>query len=98
MPDDTSGLFGRSTPRIDGVAKVTGAARYASDEPIANPAFAYLVTSTIARGRVTGFDLDQARGVPGFIDILTHENINGELKPPSGLGQTGGTTTTLESD
>jgi CO/xanthine dehydrogenase Mo-binding subunit len=29
-------LFGTPTPRVDGVAKVTGAARYASDEPVAN--------------------------------------------------------------
>ena len=61
-------------------AKVTGAARYASDEPVANPAFAYLVTSSIARGRVTGFDLAEARAVPGVLDILTHENVGGQIK------------------
>ena len=43
-------------------AKVTGAARYASDEPVANPAYAYLVTSAIARGRISGFDLRRRRG------------------------------------
>ena len=77
MPDDASQLFGRSTPRIDGVAKVTGAARYASDEPVANPAFAYLVTSAIARGRIGGFNLDRAKALAGVLDILTHENVGG---------------------
>jgi xanthine dehydrogenase YagR molybdenum-binding subunit len=97
--DPTNNPFGgESHKRIDGVAKVTGAARYASDESIANPAFAYLVTSAIARGRVTGFALDEARAVPGFIDILTHETMAGELKTPEGLGQSGGATTTLESE
>ncbi len=93
------GLFGgEPTPRIDGVAKVTGAARYATDEPVANPAYAYLVTSAIAKGRVTGFRLDAARAVPGYIDILTHENLNGEYKTPPPFGGKDGQTTTLESD
>ena len=80
------------------MAKVTGAARYATDETAANPAYAYLVTSTIAKGRVTGFELDAARAVPGYIDILTHENIGGEYQPPPPFGGKDGQTTTLESD
>jgi xanthine dehydrogenase YagR molybdenum-binding subunit len=89
-------LFGRPTSRIDGVAKVTGTARYASDEPVANPAFAYLVTSAIARGRIGSFNLHSARAVPGVLDILTHENVGDETKPV--VGPDGGpTTTTLES-
>jgi xanthine dehydrogenase YagR molybdenum-binding subunit len=96
--DDPGKLFGRPTLRVDGAAKVTGAALYASDEPVANPAYAFLVTSAIARGRITGFDLDQARAVPGFIDILTHDNVGGEVKTnpdPSGKPDN---TTTLETD
>ena len=97
MPDDSSQLFGRPTPRIDGIAKVTGRARYPADEPLANPAFAYLVTSGIARGRISGFKLDQAKAVLGVLDILTHENVAGLTQAP--LSQAGGpTTTTLESD
>ena len=97
MPDDSGQLFGRPTPRIDGIAKVTGRARYPSDEPVANPAFAYLVTSGIARGRISGFKLDQAKAVLGVLDILTHENVAGLTQAP--LSQAGGpTTTTLESD
>src|SRR2546421_2867558 len=97
MLDDSSQLFGRPTPRIDGIAKVTGRARYPSDEPVANPAFAYLVTSGIARGRISGFKLDKAKAVLGMLDILTHENVAGLTQAP--LSQAGGpTTTTLESD
>jgi xanthine dehydrogenase YagR molybdenum-binding subunit len=89
-------LFGIPTSRIDGIAKVTGAARYASDEPVANPAFAYLVTSAIARGRIGAFRLERARAVPGVLDILTHENVGDQTKPA--VGPDGGpTTTTLES-
>src|ERR1700679_4159568 len=97
MPRDTAELFGVPTPRIDGVAKVTGAARYASDEPVANPAFAYLVTSAIAKGRIGAMKLDRALAVRGVVDILTHDNVGSLAKPPAQMDG-GPTTTTLESD
>ena len=66
--------MGQAIARVDARAKVTGTARFASDMPVNNPAYAYLVTSTIARGRITGFDQAAARSVPGVLDILTHLN------------------------
>src|SRR5262245_65306801 len=87
--------IGRATLRIEGRAKVTGSARYGSDEPVQNAAHAYLITSAIARGRVLGFELDAARRVPG---LITHENVRGEVKTPAAPGGKGKTTTTLEGD
>jgi xanthine dehydrogenase YagR molybdenum-binding subunit len=66
--------MGQPIPRYDAVAKVTGRAEYAADVPLANPAYAYLVTSAIAKGRIDSFDLGEARRVRGVIDIVTHEN------------------------
>ena len=37
-------MIGERTVRIDGPAEVTGAARYPSGEPVAHPAYAFLVT------------------------------------------------------
>jgi len=71
--------MGNPEPRLDARLKVTGEARYPSDAAVSNPAFAYLVTSSIAKGRLIGLDLDEARSVPGVLDILTHENT-GALK------------------
>ena len=97
MPSTLSHRLGKPVERIDGIAKVTGVARYASDEPVTNPVFAYLVTSSIARGRILTFQLDTARAVPGVIDILTHENVGSGFDAP--MGPDGkATTTTLESD
>ena len=90
-------LIGRPAIRIDGRAKVTGRAAFASDEPVANPAYAFLVTSAIARGRVAGFDLEAARTVPGVLDILTHENVGAEADTPQ-QASGGNTTTTMEND
>ena len=84
MQDPLGTLFGRPTSRIDGVAKVTGAARFASDESVTKPAFAYLVTSAIARGRIDRFNLERAKAVRGVLDILTYENVGGEAKPAPG--------------
>jgi xanthine dehydrogenase YagR molybdenum-binding subunit len=97
MASTLSSQLGKPVERIDGIAKVTGAARYPSDEPVDNAAFAYLVVSTIARGRILGFQLDQARAVPGVIDIFTHDNLKGSGEAP--LGPDGkATTTSLEDD
>lgn len=90
-------LIGKPATRLEGREKVTGRALYASDEPLAHAAYAYLITSRIARGRIAGFDLQDAWAVPGVLDILTHENIGDQAKPPR--QQSGGnTTTTMESD
>jgi len=84
------------TVRVEGRGKVTGAARYPSDIPLDDVAYAYLVTSAIARGTIESFDLDAARAVPGLIEIFTHENLAGAYKTPAGpLG--GANTTSLES-
>jgi len=71
--------MGEPVARYDARLKVTGEARYPSDMPVNNPAFAYLVTSGIAKGRITRLDLKDAQSVPGVLDILTHENTS-ELK------------------
>jgi xanthine dehydrogenase YagR molybdenum-binding subunit len=81
MPDNVAQLFGRPTARVDGIAKVTGAARYASDEPVAHPVYAYLVTSSIARGRISRFQLEEAKAVRGVIDIFNRRGGNIRVRP-----------------
>jgi xanthine dehydrogenase YagR molybdenum-binding subunit len=76
--------MGKPEPRIDGRLKVTGEARYGSDFPVANPAYAFLVTSAIAKGRITVMNLTEAKAVPGVLEIFYHANI-GELKNGSEL-------------
>jgi xanthine dehydrogenase YagR molybdenum-binding subunit len=71
--------MGAPAPRADARLKVTGAAQYPADFPVSNPAFGFLVTSAVAKGRIERLDLDAARAVEGVLDILTYENT-GELK------------------
>jgi xanthine dehydrogenase YagR molybdenum-binding subunit len=87
--------MGQPVPRYDAVPKVTGQAQYAADMPLANPAYAYLVTSAIAKGRIDGFDLSEARNVRGLIDIVTHENAE-KLKEPKLFSNGGYMSTTIQ--
>lgn len=63
---------GDSISRIDGPAKVTGLARYAAEHSAPDMAYGVVVNSTIAKGRITALHLDEARAVPGVLDILSH--------------------------
>jgi xanthine dehydrogenase YagR molybdenum-binding subunit len=66
--------IGTSTSRVDGHAKVTGAARYAAEFNVPGLAYAAVVSSTIANGRIKHIDSSAALRVDGVIDVLTHEN------------------------
>ena len=93
--------IGTATPRIDGRLKVTGEARYASDTPLADPVYAFLATSAIARGHIVKIDDSASCAVQGVLDILTHRNIGNAIKPTklfSDGGHVGSTIMPLASD
>jgi xanthine dehydrogenase YagR molybdenum-binding subunit len=66
--------IGTPTSRVDGHAKVTGAAKYAGEFSAPGLAFGAVVTSTIAKGRIARVDVSEALRVDGVLDVLTHEN------------------------
>ena len=66
--------IGTPTSRIDGRAKVTGAAKYAAEFNVPGLAYASIVASTIAKGRIVRIDASEALRVEGVIDVLTHQN------------------------
>src|SRR3954468_7800108 len=66
--------IGTATSRVDGRAKVTGAAKYAAEFNTADLAHGSVVASTIAKGRIVRIDVSDALRVDGVIDVLTHEN------------------------
>ena len=66
--------IGTATSRIDGRAKVTGAAKYAAEFNASGLAHSSLVTSTIAKGRIIRIDASEALSVAGVLGVLTHQN------------------------
>jgi xanthine dehydrogenase YagR molybdenum-binding subunit len=65
--------IGTATSRIDGHAKVTGGAKYAAEFNVPGLVHAFVVGSTIAKGRILRIDASEALRVEGVIDVLTHE-------------------------
>jgi xanthine dehydrogenase YagR molybdenum-binding subunit len=65
--------IGTATSRIDGHAKVTGGAKYAAEFNVPGLVHAFIVESTIAKGRILHIDASEALRVEGVIDVLTHE-------------------------
>jgi xanthine dehydrogenase YagR molybdenum-binding subunit len=71
MPDN---IIGQPVDRIDGRAKVTGAALYSADHSADRLAYGYIVTSTIGRGEIATIDSAAAQKMPGVLLVMTHEN------------------------
>ncbi|WP_428391401.1 xanthine dehydrogenase family protein molybdopterin-binding subunit [Lichenicoccus sp.] len=71
--------IGSPVVRRDAAAKTSGAALYAADFPHAGTAYAALVTSPVARGRITRIDTDAAEAVTGVQLVLTHRSLNESL-------------------
>lgn len=63
-----------SLARVEGVDKVTGRARYAVEYDAEGAAYAWPVQATVARGSVTGVDVDSVLGRDGVIAVLWHGN------------------------
>ena len=69
-----TGYIGTATSRVDGRAKVTGAAKYAGEFTTAGLAHGSVVTSRIAKGRIARIDASEALAIAGVLDVLTHQN------------------------
>jgi xanthine dehydrogenase YagR molybdenum-binding subunit len=76
---------GQPLERVDGRAKVTGAARYTTEHSLPNVAHAVLVMSAIAKGRVTSMDTAAAERVRGVLAVMTPMNTD-KLPSPAGAG------------
>jgi xanthine dehydrogenase YagR molybdenum-binding subunit len=67
-------VIGKPLARVDGRAKVTGAARYAAEFNQPNQTYAVIVGSSVGRGHVTRVDAAAAIRLPGVIAVISHLN------------------------
>ena len=65
---------GSPRSRVDGRAKVTGAAKYAGEFAAPGLLHGYVVSSAVANGRITAIDAAAAEAVPGVVKVFTHRN------------------------
>jgi xanthine dehydrogenase YagR molybdenum-binding subunit len=65
--------IGARVSRVDGRAKVTGAARYTAEHFAPDMTRGVVVSSTVAKGRIVSIDAVAALQVPGVVAVMTHE-------------------------
>jgi xanthine dehydrogenase YagR molybdenum-binding subunit len=75
--------IGKEMSRVDGVAKVTGKAKYAAEFQVPNLAHGFIVLSTVTKGTITAIDTREAEASSGVIRVFTHLNT-----PKLGPGST----------
>lgn len=70
----TKKFIGEGFDRIDGLLKVTGAARYSTDYPVKDLVHGVLLKSEIASGKIVDIDTTAAEKSPGVLSVITHKN------------------------
>lgn len=85
---------GQAISRLEGREKVTGSAKYAAEYQVPDLLYAYIVNSTITKGKIRHINSIHAQSLPGVVAILSHENRPGlawfdlqyaDLDSPPGL-------------
>ncbi|RYY83020.1 MAG: xanthine dehydrogenase family protein molybdopterin-binding subunit, partial [Comamonadaceae bacterium] len=89
--------LGKETTRVDGLAKVTGKAKYTAEFQIPNVTYGFIVLSTVARGRIAAIDTREAERASGVIRVFTHLNA-GKLGPAPAAGAAPAWSWPLQSD
>ena len=69
--------IGKPVSRVDGPEKVTGKAKYAAEFAVPDLAYGYVVSSTIAKGKIKKIDSSDALSLDGVLQVFTHENRPG---------------------
>ncbi|MEO3747366.1 xanthine dehydrogenase family protein molybdopterin-binding subunit [Plantactinospora sp. B5E13] len=70
-----SPAIGATLDRVDGRAKVTGAARYSAEVNLPDLTHAVLVGAQVPSGRIIGIDCRDAMVADGVIAVLTHLDL-----------------------
>jgi xanthine dehydrogenase YagR molybdenum-binding subunit len=73
--------IGKPLDRVDGRQKVTGGARYATENKLDHVTYAALVDSTIPAGTIKSIDVTAAKKAPGVLAVVSHLNAP-KLNPP----------------
>ncbi|MCF8124445.1 MAG: molybdopterin-dependent oxidoreductase, partial [Desulfarculaceae bacterium] len=68
-------IIGKSIPRMDAPAKVTGQALYADDLKMPAMLYGKILRSPLAHARIKRIDVSQAKALPGVKDVITGADI-----------------------
>ena len=77
-----SGQVGRSVPRLEGAAKVTGRAEYVHNLRLPGMLHGKIVRSTVAHGRIRAIDTAAASALAGVHRVVTIADIRKVVREP----------------
>src|SRR5260370_41376462 len=80
-------VIGKSLPRVDGVEKVTGAAKFAADYTLPGTLIAKVVRSPHAHARIMKLDVSKAAAYPGVVAVVTGADLTGIEREPTSRTQ-----------
>jgi xanthine dehydrogenase YagR molybdenum-binding subunit len=76
-PDASLLVVGRPLPRVEGVEKVTGRARYAADVYLPGLLFARVLRSPLPHARIRRINISRAEALSGVCAVLSAANARG---------------------
>jgi CO/xanthine dehydrogenase Mo-binding subunit len=68
---------GTDAPRVDGPAKVTGAAQYTADVELPGLVYAKVARSVYPHANIVRIDVTRAAQLPGVVTVLTRDDLKG---------------------
>jgi CO/xanthine dehydrogenase Mo-binding subunit len=71
MAKESLKYVGRSVPRVDGVEKVTGKAKFLGDLVVPGMLHGKILRSALPHARIVSIDTSRAEALPGVISVLT---------------------------
>jgi CO/xanthine dehydrogenase Mo-binding subunit len=75
----TQQATGSPLPRVDGLGKVTGAARYTADVEMPDALWGRVLRSPYPYARITAIDVAEAQALPGVHAVLTGADVRGVM-------------------
>jgi CO/xanthine dehydrogenase Mo-binding subunit len=77
-----AGQVGRSVPRLEGRAKVSGRAEYVHNLRLTGMLWGKIFRSTVAHGRIRSLDVSAARSLAGVSRVVTIEDVSKVVPEP----------------
>jgi CO/xanthine dehydrogenase Mo-binding subunit len=68
-------VIGKSTPKLDGVEKVTGRTRYLHDLGLPRMAHGKILRAKFPHARIVSVDVSRAQALPGVLAVLTGDDV-----------------------
>ncbi len=71
---------GTDVDRVDGLAKATGRAKYSYDMTFPGLLHAMVLRSKVAKGKLTGLELEEAKSMPGIAAVIALKDLGAKVR------------------